>query len=210
MNNENQQEKTRTILAFFMLPIIIALIATLAALGGERVTIWLRYDREGILHGEIWRVFTAHIVHLGWQHLLMNLAGLFLIWALFGRMLGNRAWIMVLLLSAIAITLGLMFFNIHIRWYVGLSGVLHGLFLTGALLAIYAGYRAEILLLVFIIGKLAWEQHNGPLPGSAAMAGGNVLVDAHLYGAIAGVLAAMYFIARKGLRAKSRGQNPGS
>ena len=204
MNKTILQNRGGALLTFFMVPLAIAVVSILVAAGGETVTAWLRYDREGILNGELWRVFTAHLVHLGWNHLLMNLAGLFLIWALFGRMLSNRAWIAVLLLAAVAITLGLLFFNPLIRWYVGLSGVLHGMFLTGALLSIYAGYRAEILLLVFIIAKLAWEQHNGPLPGSAAMAGGNVLVDAHLYGAIAGVLAAMFFIARQGLK-KDRG-----
>ncbi len=206
MNKTSTRDNKGSLLIYFMPPLGLAAIALLAAVGGEPATAWLRYDREGILNGEIWRALSAHIVHMGWPHLLMNLAGLFLIWALFGRMLSNRAWGAVLLLAAVTITLGLLFFNTHIRWYVGLSGVLHGMFMAGALLSIYAGYRAEILLLVFIFAKLAWEQLNGPLPGSASMAGGNVLVDAHLYGAIAGVLAAMFFIARQGLK---KGRGPG-
>jgi len=69
--------------------------------------------------------------------------------------------------------------------------------LVPSIISIYKGYRAESLLLVFIIGKLAWEQRYGPLPGSASLAGGSVLVDAHLYGAIAGVISAMVIIVKK-------------
>jgi len=36
--------------------------------------------------------------------------------------------------------------------------------------------------------KLAWEQLAGPLPGSEALSGGPVVVDAHLYGTSAGLL----------------------
>ena len=35
---------------------------------------------------------------------------------------------------------------------------------------------------------MIWEQVYGPAPGSEEMAGGNVIVNAHMYGAIAGGL----------------------
>ncbi len=197
MNAEEHKTDIRPLMTFFALPGVLTILAITAALGGESLTQWLRYDRDSILAGEVWRIFTAHITHLGWKHLLMNIAGLILIWALFGRLLTIRVWVTVILASAAVISLGLLIFNPQIRWYVGLSGVLHGMFLVGAIISIYKGYRAESLLLVFIIGKLAWEQRYGPLPGSVSLAGGNVLVDAHLYGAIAGVVAAMIIIVKK-------------
>jgi rhomboid family GlyGly-CTERM serine protease len=202
MNAEENKTDISTLMTFFALPSVLTILVVMAALGGESLTQWLRYDRDSILAGEVWRIFTAHITHLGWKHLLMNIAGLILIWALFGRLLTIRVWVAVILASAAVISLGLLIFNPQIRWYVGLSGVLHGMFLLGAILSVYQGYRAEILLLVFIIGKLAWEQRYGPLPGSASLAGGSVLVDAHLYGAIAGVIIAMIIIVKKGLRTK--------
>ena len=47
------------------------------------------------------------------------------------------------------------------------------------------------MLAVFVAGKLLWEQTVGPLPGSESSAGGTVIVNAHLYGAVGGVLGAL-------------------
>ena len=35
----------------------------------------LAYDRAGLGAGQVWRLLTAHFVHLGWTHMLLNLAG---------------------------------------------------------------------------------------------------------------------------------------
>ncbi len=176
------------------LPLALCAIALLIQLGGHEASLWLRYDREGILNGEVWRIITGHLVHLGWPHLLMNLIGLILIWLLFGHLIKRNSWLIICTLSTIGISAGMMFFNPELKWYVGLSGVLHGMFVAGAIVSIKAGYRAEWLLLLLLTGKLAWEQMVGPLPGSAEFAGGNVIVDAHLYGAISGLLISLALI----------------
>jgi len=174
--------------AWLYLPVCLTLLSLSIAMGGDPWTTWLRYDRDAILAGEYWRLFTAHLCHLGWPHLIMNIAGLLLIWALFGRVLSLSAWLVVLCTSALAVSGGLLWFDPIIHWYVGLSGVLHGLFIAGVITSIIQGERSEYLLLAFVIGKLAWEQRFGSLPGSESFAGGNVVVDAHLYGAIGGLL----------------------
>ena len=194
MNTTNDTRKASNRLQFFLLPIGLAMLSTGCTFGGFTLVRLLRYDRDAILAGQLWRVLTGHLVHLGGSHLAMNLVGLALIWMLFGRLMSTSAWLATLLSSALAVSLGLLVFNPGLTWYVGLSGVLHGMFLAGAILSIVSGYRAEILLLGFIIAKLAWEQWVGPLPGSAEVAGGDVVVDAHLYGAIAGVIAALVII----------------
>jgi hypothetical protein len=43
------------------------------------------------------------------------------------------------------------------------------------------------VLVTVLIGKLLWEFFNGPLPGSEDMAGGRVLTEAHLLGAVGGI-----------------------
>ena len=40
---------------------------------------YLRYDRSGLMDGEMWRVASAHLVHLNMPHLRLNLLGLLLI-----------------------------------------------------------------------------------------------------------------------------------
>ena len=44
-------------------------------------------------------------------------------------------------------------------------------------------------LIIVIAGKLTYEQLVGSLPGTSDMSGGPVVVDAHLYGAIGGIVA---------------------
>ncbi len=47
------------------------------------------------------------------------------------------------------------------------------------------------VLAAFIVVKLGFEQHAGALPFADSAAG--VVVDAHLYGAIGGILSAAFF-----------------
>lgn len=147
----------------------------------------LRYERS-LLAAEPWRLFTAHVVHLGWVHLVLNLAGLLLIWALFGRALRPWAWGAALLVCALAVSLGLWWRDTDLAWYVGLSGVLHGLLVLGALASLPTERRMALLVLVGVAAKLAWEQYSGGDTGTAALVGGAVIVNAHLYGALGGLL----------------------
>lgn len=176
-----------------LLPLGLTLIAVLLALGGDSITELLRYHVTEIKSGEIWRFITGNLVHLGWSHMLMNLLGLGLIWGLFWGCFSPWQWLIITLISGLAVSLGLFVLNPELIWYVGLSGVLHGLFVAGAVGGIRRGDRREAILLVAIVGKLIWEQAYGALPGSADMAGGPVVVDSHLYGAIGGAIAALLF-----------------
>lgn len=184
-------EQLNAYLNFAALPLVLITICTLLMLGDDPLTAALRYERAAIFQGEIWRLLSGNFVHLGWPHLGMNLAGMILIWLLFGRLLPLRQWLVVLLVSALGVGLGLLLFNPAIEWYVGLSGLLHGLFIVGIAASLSKDRHAEWLLLLFLVGKLIWEQVYGALPGSSDTAGGAVIVDAHLYGAISGLLLAV-------------------
>jgi len=149
----------------------------------------LRYERS-LAAAEPWRLLTAHVVHLGWMHLALNLAGLCLIWALFGRRLAPWAWGVALVVCALTVGLGLWWRDADLAWYVGLSGVLHGLLVLGALAALRAEPRTALLVLAGVALKLVWEQYSGGDSGTAALVGGAVIVNAHLYGALGGLLCA--------------------
>ena len=166
------------------------LFAVLVSIGisGESTRLALRYEREPILAGEYWRLITGHFVHGTYQHLVLNLAGLALIAALFPREYSAKQWLWVLALSLVAIDVGFVFYEPQLRWYVGFSGVLHGALAAGAVAWWKSETRALALALTLIlIGKLAWEQWHGALPLSGDLP---VVVDAHLYGAIGGAMAA--------------------
>lgn len=91
--------------------------------------------------------------------------------------------------SVAVIDLGLWFLNPELQWYVGLSGVLHGVLMAGLVVAASSEHKEAIAVGIIVTAKIAWEQFSGPLPGSEASSGGAVIVDAHLYGAVAGALA---------------------
>lgn len=180
--------KLANYLLLWSIPLFLCVISMLVMGAGNEVVSIFRYDRDPIMDGEIWRVFTAHLAHLGWSHLLLNLAGLGVIWLLCGRALSTGLWLLVLLSCALGVSCGLLLFNPELVWYVGLSGVLHGMIVAGSLAGIYRGERDSLLLLLLIMAKLGWEQWQGPMPGSEATAGGRVVVDAHLYGAVSALL----------------------
>lgn len=167
----------------------VAAVVVVIAIGGPSVGELLRYEREAILGGQLWRVITGNLVHGGWAHLALNIAALGLIWLLFGQALNAQHWILIFTACTLGVSLGLLVLNPRVAWYVGLSGVLHGLFVAGALIDRSFPLRVRVLLLGLLCSKLVWEQFQGPMPGTAIAASGIVIVDAHLYGAITGFMA---------------------
>jgi rhomboid family GlyGly-CTERM serine protease len=166
---------------------LLAAVLVLLWFTGETGRDLLRYERAAVLQGQYWRLLTGHLVHGSGQHLLLNAVGLGLIAALFPREYSLRGWLLILASSVVTIDLGFVLLEPQLQWYVGLSGVLHGALAAGAL----GWWRHEsrglaLALSGVLVGKLAWEQWHGALPLSGDMP---VVVDAHLYGAIGGVLA---------------------
>ena len=182
----------------WLLPIIILLVAVLLALAGEMARQWLRFDRALINSGELWRLVSGHFVHLGWSHFVLNAAGLLLVWYLVGHVFDHMRWILIGIFTVITMDIGLWIFEPALMWYVGLSGLLHGILAAGLVEKLRTPDKESLALMVLLLGKLAWEQFSGPLPGSETTAGGPVVVDSHLFGALGGVVAAMLLRIRVG------------
>ncbi len=170
-------------------PVLVIVLASLAlGLGEDELRQWGRYEREALDSGEFWRLITAHLVHLGWGHLWLNLAALVMMAVLFDALMTASDWILASVLCALSIDIGLYLFQPEVPWYVGLSGALHGLMIVGAFALCRSDAPLGYALLLGVAGKLIWEQLVGPLPFSESTSGGPVLVDAHLYGTIGGLL----------------------
>ena len=106
---------------------------------------------------------------------------------------------MLAIVSALLISAALYVASPDVAWYVGLSGVLHGLWAAGAC-RLYRTARLEsVAALAVLAGKLALEYRYGPL--SAAPADGlPVVTVAHRYGALAGLAGALLLAAAPGKR----------
>ncbi len=149
----------------------------------------LRYDRAGLARDEYWRLVTAHLVHLDLRHACLNGVGLTLMWALFARSYSARQWLLILMAAIAAIDLGLWLADSTVLWYVGSSGVLHGVMAAGALAYMRRGEPEGWLLAVVLVIKLIYEHWVGALPLSGR---DPVVVDAHLYGVAGGLIAAAF------------------
>jgi rhomboid family GlyGly-CTERM serine protease len=173
---------------------LLALALVLLSPGGESWTQALRYEREAVLEGEVWRLLTGHLVHGSLRHLLLNEAALVVIGLLLARDYSIAAWALVVVGSMAVIDLAFVLWEPQITWYVGLSGVLHGMVAAGAV----AWWRREkpalaLAITAILIGKLAWEYWQGALP----LADLPVVAEAHRYGALGGALvAALIEVAR--------------
>ena len=187
----------RTAWRHWRLPLALAAVLILLQAAGERPT--LEYERALVLRGEVWRVLTGNLVHLGWVHLGRDGVGLLLIWALLGDRLSEREWLGVMLTSGFAVGIGLLLFAPAIDWYVGVSGVLFGMFCAGALREIPAHPLAGSAMLLGMSAIIAWTLHAGALPGESAGLGGAVVPQAHLFGAVGG---AGFMLARGGRRGR--------
>lgn len=181
---------------------VTALLLLAAMLQVSGLTPLLRYSRDAIAAGEIWRLITGHLLHLGAAHFALNAVGTVLAAALVGAQLRPFAWGWVWLTCALSVSAGLWFLQPGIGWYVGLSGVLHGLIVAGAVTGL-GDYRERLFaatVLAAIVAKLGWEQWSGAMPGTAALAGGSVVTEAHLYGAVGGLIAGLAVLASRGLQ----------
>lgn len=155
---------------------------------GDAVRQILRYDRAAVLHGELWRLVTGSFVHLGPGHLTEDMAGLVVLWFLFGEACPGWRMPVLILWGSLAVGLGLLIGDSGIGWYVGISGALDCLWAAGALEFIRRRDHFGWILMGLLLVKLIYEQSIGPLPFSVADTGGAVIVDAHLYGALGGAL----------------------
>jgi rhomboid family GlyGly-CTERM serine protease len=166
---------------------ILLLVAALAA-GGEPWRLALQYQRAPIAAGEWWRLLTAHLVHLGARHALLDATGLVLLWVLYARALRPASWAGALAGALLGIDAGLWWLAPGVQWYVGLSGLLHGAWAAGALGAWPEGRTLSAVSLAMLAVKLLAEQWLG---AGVAGTGLPVVVAAHLYGAVGGLLGAL-------------------
>lgn len=155
-----------------------------------------RYDRSGVFGEDYWRLITGHFTHLGWSHLVLNMSVMLVFWQLYHRVFPPLIWATLTLLCALGISLAYVFLEPDLEWYVGFSGVLHGLFMAVVitLLLNYLKWKQirfpweALFLFAAILGKIIFEQTIGSLSFTTKASGGDVFVNAHLYGAGMGVV----------------------
>jgi rhomboid family GlyGly-CTERM serine protease len=165
--------------AVWLPPLAVMAVVLLLGLGGEPVREALRYDREALL---------------GWWHLFLNEMGLLVLVLLCPEPLDWRVWLRRLVLVGLGMSAGLYFFVPDTAWYVGMSGVIHGLFVLG--LGRQVVTQRDLIAagcLAYLVGKIGWEMVAGVPVSDETAIGGKVLVESHLYGSLSALIYGLIF-----------------
>jgi len=161
-------------------------VLSMYLLSAGELTTELRYEREYFTE-QPWRSVTHAFIHANYRHLGLNLTALVLIFLLFNEAFKSISWLLVLLASAAASSVGLYYSSPDVEWVIGLSGALHGLLVYALLRA-----RASVFWLIALAAKIVSEQlpqlqDSNMLGMSESFIGVPVIADAHLWGAIGGL-----------------------
>ena len=189
-------------------PALLIVLCSVLNVLQPAATEWLGFDRQLILQYQWWRLLSANLLHTNLNHLLLNIAGVALLWALHGQYFSTWRYVAMLVLLSLGTTLSILCFSPQLQWYVGLSGILHGVFLLGAYADIRHGLRSGWLLVAGLLIKVAHEQLFGASDDIASLINASVAIDAHLYGSLSGlVLILAIEVLRRAKPSQSRASN---
>ncbi len=142
----------------------------------------LVFNRSLILEGELWRLWTGHLIHENALHLWMNITAAILIYLVFLADIETRklfySLIVFLLLLGPSIFWGLP----QIEWYSGLSASLHALAAFWVVILMTSANRLVQLGAVALALKMLYEMVSFLSGESVAQNGMLVLTETHLVG----------------------------
>lgn len=157
-----EKQHTRRVESFIpLLTIVVVGVSIVASLSPELLS-RMRYDRVAILHGELWRIFTAHTVHFSTNHLFYDLSTFAVLgWLIEGR--ERRCdYGILLFVMALCIGGGLLLFKPDMSYYGGLSGPACGLFVYFALSELETSPTWRLFwgtVICLLIAKIVFEAY---------------------------------------------------
>ncbi|WP_352890495.1 rhombosortase [Sinimarinibacterium thermocellulolyticum] len=154
---------------------------------------WLAFDRDAIADGQWWRLITGNFAHLGWYHWFLNALGVLVLVLLCPQPLPPWVWGRRVLVIGLAMSLCLWLFVPQLDNYVGMSGVIHGLFVLGLVPQVRRGDLIALGCVLYLLGKIGWELYAGAPVSDEAAIGGRVVVESHLYGTLCATLYGVAF-----------------
>jgi len=171
---------------------IAGLIAISFLVGGiipEPVRELLRWSRDASVLEWLWRSWCAHWLHLDLAHASLNAAGFGLVFAWLSDALTKKGWVIVSVAAIVSIDLGLWWLT-NFEWYVGSSALIHAIAAAGIVIRMVDGERFAFVLALVGLLKLAFEQYSDT---STLISGVLIATDAHLFGAVSGLICGLIF-----------------
>lgn len=175
----------RTLLIAIALSVLSAIFFAL----GDFAIAHLALEPNAVLKGEWWRLMTAHWLHFTFYHFGINVIAFVAITALFFTQESARQFTASVAIMCVLIGLALALLNPEYSPYVGLSGLLHGILVQGIITTRDYSRSIKGIALLLVGVKLGYEQSPWYSAEDLEIAvGAQIAVDAHLYGAILGLL----------------------
>lgn len=168
----------------YVFPVLWLLFTALLQVIGKPI---FRYESDVVSSFEVWRLLTAHWVHLNWTHWLLNNFGFILLVAITRVNWNSVFWIKLIIAHSLFISSALLFLNPQLHWYVGFSGVLYGLYIVAAMMMFKKEKIMSLMIMAIVMIKIGSEQIFGSEVSSQALLGAPVVVDAHAYGVACGL-----------------------
>jgi rhomboid family GlyGly-CTERM serine protease len=165
----------------------------------------LSLERNKVVEGEFWRLFTSNFVHFGWPHTLMNLAAFVICALALLNTFSALRLLALIIVCCMSVGTGVYFFNPEYETYAGLSGAIHGFIVAGLLLNKRHAYWLNSIFIAVIFAKIIHE-HQADYQANELQTLLPVAVayDAHLYGAIAGLVFGLSALVVDRLRAAKK------
>ncbi|HEX4856311.1 MAG TPA: rhomboid family intramembrane serine protease [Limnobacter sp.] len=166
-----------------------------AAVLGQALLVDLPHQGLDLIDSFFINALLGQFTHLGWAHLMLNLAGVALLAWGFSGLCSQGEWLVIQMASLVWTPLYLLVVE-PIDWYCGLSGALHCQFVACLLLAFTRGpgnIRLNWPLWIMAVGllmKLVMEWNIGQVTDE--LVGGPIAIQAHRGGAIGGLLLGIF------------------
>jgi rhomboid family GlyGly-CTERM serine protease len=167
--------------------LVVALLLSLVFILPKPFLSGLLFERDALDAGQLWRLISGQFIHLTLTHLILNIAGVMLIWLLFAEHTASWRYLWLLPLLALGSSTGMWLFAPQIANYVGFSGVLYGLFTWGALQDVMQRQPFARVLLFVIIAKASYEFIFSPLQFTPISAN-PLATAAHFFGVFSALL----------------------
>lgn len=160
-------------------------IGTLIALGA--------LDRNLVIEGEWWRLFSAPLLHGGLVHLALNGLALFFAGAVFEKVVGRAWFAAIFAVTAICGALASLSLNAPTLISVGASGAIMGLF--AAAFAVSYRYPTQSPMRTFLQSGSLRVLIPSLIPLADGLFGQKIDFAAHLGGAMGGVILGLLLVA---------------
>jgi len=181
---------------YVIAPLSFVFLVLLLELFQPTTSKFLGFFPDQIAQGELWRVVTGQLLHTNLNHVLLNIAGLALVWALHGEYYSTRhyAFIITTTLALVGLTLAFIYNNTN---YAGLSGIIHSMILYGAFIDLANNKKSGYLIIIGVWLKVIYENIFGASTSTSDLIEAQVAVEAHLIGAIVGSLIGLFYLLKR-------------